>query len=471
MRLGPRAPLAAALAAILAVPGRARGDEPPPQTQPPPQPQPPSQPAEPPPPQQQQQQQEEEPLLLPVSGQIGGAKPGPDTSAIPHYDKGFVLVPTLDPVKVPYRLRLNHVSQFRYTNSLDVDHTYTTHLGVVKQVLRRNDIELTRDVFYFSGFAFDPRMDFNILVYTSSATLSATAAGFVGFVFSRAFALRAGFFSLPSVRSLTGSYPFFQSTDRSMANNYVRPGFTQGVWANGELFRGFNYIAMVGNSLNTLDIAATRIDNQFAYSLSIWYDVNNFSKEWSDFEYHERPALRLGTAFTYAREDRLSDLSTASPENNSIFISDGQLLFETGALATGVTISLANYYLSAVDAGIKFRGIAFNTEFYFRWLNDFTADGPLPITSMFDWGFEASLAYFIVPHFFETYGRGSMIKGPFATPFEGALGFNFYPFHTRGVWLNAEAIVIQKSPYQSVLYVYSSGQTGSLYQMQFLVRF
>ena len=45
-----------------------------------------------------------------------------------------------------------------------------------------------------------------------------------------------------------------------------------------------------------------------------------------------------GTAFTFAREDRLSDLSTASPENNPTFISDGTLLFATGALAPGVTV-------------------------------------------------------------------------------------------------------------------------------------
>ena len=220
----------------------------------------------------------------PPAGQIGGADPKPDDSAIPYYNGGYVLVPTLNPKEVPFRLRVNHVSQFRYTNSMDVDHTYVTHLGVEREVLRRNDIQLTRDVFYFSGFAFDPRLDFNILIYTSSATLSATAAGFAGFVFNRAFALRAGFFSLPSTRSMTGTYPFFHSTDRSMANNYMRPGFTQGVWANGELFPGFNYIAMVGNSLNTLDIAATKIDFNFAYAASIWYDLHDFGKEWNDYE-------------------------------------------------------------------------------------------------------------------------------------------------------------------------------------------
>jgi hypothetical protein len=399
-----------------------------------------------------------------------GAGPESDSVAWPHYDQGFVLVPTPDPVRTPYRLKFNHVSQFRYTNTLAVHKTYTDHLGNVKNVLTRNDIQLTRDVFYFSGFAFDPRLDFNILLYTSSATLSATAAGYVGFVFSKAFALRAGFFSLPSVRSLTGTYPFFHSTDRSMANNYVRPGFTQGVWANGEPFPGFNYIAMIGNSLNTLDIAATRIDNNFAYSGSIWYDLNDFGKPWNDNEYHQKLALRVGTAFTFAREDRLSDLSKASPENNSIFISDGSLLFATGALAPNVTVQLANYYLWAIDAGMKFRGLALNAELYQRWLNDFSADGPLPVRSLYDWGLEASLGYFILRNTLEPYGRTSFVMGRYRNSGEGGGGLNWYPLGTRMVWLNAEAIGISNCPYGSALYVYSVGQTGLLFESQFLVR-
>ena len=394
-----------------------------------------------------------------------------DTVPWPHYDKGFVLVPTLDPVKFPFRLVMNHVSQFKYTNTLLVQSTYTDHLGQVHEVNKRNDIQLTRDVFYFSGFAFNPRLDFNILLYTSSATLSATAAGYVGYVFDRAFALRAGYFSLPSVRSLTGTYPFFHGTDRSMATNFVRPGFTQGVWANGEIFPGFSYIAMIGNSLNTLDIAAMRIDTRFAYSASVWYDLNDFGKPWNDWEYHDDVALRVGTAFTYAREDRLSDLSTASPENNSIFLSDGGLLFATGALAPGVTVQLANYFLSAADAGLKFRGLAVNVELYNRWLNDFEANGPVPFTRIYDWGAEASAGYFVLKSQLELYGRTSFVIGSFRSSAEGAGGFNWYPFHTRQVWLNAEGIGISHCPYGSTLYVYNVGQTGFLFQSQFLLRF
>jgi hypothetical protein len=412
----------------------------------------------------------------PLAPATEGAKPtSGDTPAgpwaLPHYDKGFVFVSAPENVEVPYLLRLNHVSQFKYSNTMAVDHTYTTHLGVEKEVQRRNDVQLTRDVFYFSGYVFDKRLDFNILLYTSSATLSATAAGYVGWVFTKAFALRAGFFSLPSLRSMTGTYPFFPGTDRSMAVNYMRPGFTQGVWADGEPLPGLKYIAMIGNSLNTLDLAASKIDYNFAYSATVWYDHNDFGKPWNDYEDHAAPALRFGGAFTWAREDRLSDLSTASPENNATFISDGQLLFGTGSLAPNVTVSLANFYLAAADFGIKWRGLAFNIEAMARWLNRFSADGPLPLSSMFDWGGEASLGYFVLKKKLETYLRSSFIDGTFATAVEGAVGVHFYPVKTRNVWLSAEVIGIKNSPFGSVLYIYSAGQTGVLVPVQFLLRF
>jgi hypothetical protein len=389
----------------------------------------------------------------------------------PHYKNGFILVDPIDPVRTPYRLRLKHVSQFKYSNTLATNDTYTDHLGREKPVQRRNDIQLTRDVFYFQGFVFDQNLDFNILIYTSSATLSATAAGYVGYVFGEGFKLRAGFFSLPSLRSMTGTYPFFPGTDRTMANNYMRPGFTQGVWAEGKLPGDVSYIAMLGNSLNTLDIAAVEIDKSFAGSVSVWYDLNDFNFFWNDYEQHQDVALRLGTAFTYAREDRLSDLSEASPENNATFISDGNLLFATGSLAPDVTVQLASFYLSAVDVGVKYRGFAFNAELYNRWLNKFKADGPLPIDSMHDWGFEASLSYFVLARRLETYARTSFVKGPFGTGKEAAPGFRCYPFSTRNVWIDGEVIWIKDSPFGSVLYIYSAGATGILVPVQFLVRF
>jgi hypothetical protein len=62
------------------------------------------------------------------------------------------------------------------------------------------------------------------------------------------------------------TFPFFGAIDRSMADNFFRPGFTQGAWANGEPVKGLNYLAFVGNGLNTLNISAAKIDTSLLAS-------------------------------------------------------------------------------------------------------------------------------------------------------------------------------------------------------------
>jgi hypothetical protein len=119
---------------------------------------------------------------------------------------------------------------------------------------------------------------------------------------------------------------------------------------------------------------------------------------------------------------------------------------------------------------MKYKGLAINVEFYFRWLNRFIADGPLPMNSMFDWGYDASLGYFVA-HPVELFLRSSLVHGPFATGLEESVGFNWYPFDTRQVWINAEVAYVRKSPYGGGYYMYSVGQTGMVIPLQFLLRF
>jgi len=53
---------------------------------------------------------------------------------LPHWDKGFVLASSPEG-GMPFRLVLNHVSQFKYTNSLATEPTYTDHFGNVHDVV------------------------------------------------------------------------------------------------------------------------------------------------------------------------------------------------------------------------------------------------------------------------------------------------------------------------------------------------
>ena len=60
------------------------------------------------------------------------------------------------------------------------------------------------------------------------------------------------------------------------------------------------------------------------------------------------------------------------------------LTFSTGAFAPGVTLDQATYRMWVVDGGIKWNGLAVNGQYFVRWLDDFDADGPLPLTSTMD---------------------------------------------------------------------------------------
>ena len=91
---------------------------------------------------------------------------------------------------------------------------------------------------------------------------------------------------------------------------------------------------------------------------------------------------------------------------------------------------------------------------------------------MFDWGFDASLGYFVLPKS----GGDLPSQLPRVTvrsrrPSKGRSAPTGIPFNTRQVWLSLEAIGIKNCPYTSALYIYSSGQTGLLVPAQFLVRF
>ena len=118
---------------------------------------------------------------------------------------------------------------------------------------------------------------------------------------------------------------------------------------------------------------------------------------YDDYYSSKKSRIRLGTSYTRSREDRFSNLDQSSPENTSLYNSDGVLTFSTGAFAPGVTVDQATYRMWAIDGGIKRSGFAVNGQYFFRWLNDFEADGPLPFESTLDHGFELSAGHFVVP--------------------------------------------------------------------------
>jgi len=390
----------------------------------------------------------------------------------------MVIWETPPDAQVPFLLKFNINTQLRYLNTLDSDETFTDHLGVARDVHRRNDITVNRAMFILGGYVFDPRARYSFTVWTSAGAASIIVASNIGWQFNKALTVMAGYTGIPGSRSLVNTFPFFTSTDRSMADNFFRPGFTQGAWASGELGGGLNYLAFVGNGLNTLSISANKIDTHLVKSGSLWWEpLGDYGEPgkarnmYDDYFAQKKVRVRIGTAFTDSREDRFSNLDQSSPENTSLYNSDGVLLFSTGAFAPGVTVDEATYRMWSVDGGVKWNGLAINGQYFVRWIDDFAADGPLPVTSTMDQGGELTVGHFIKPKKVMAYGRASWVRGEFgdSEEFGGGVKWHFLP--TERLWLNGELFHIDRAPYSGAFTPYTAGMTGWVPMLQTVLAF
>ena len=395
-----------------------------------------------------------------------------------HYQDGIVIWKNSDDAKVPFLLKFNNNTQIRYLNTLNSNDTFTDHLGVVREVHRRNDITVNRSMFILAGYMFSKKLQYSLTVWTSAGAASIVVAGNIGWRFNKGLTITGGYTGVPGSRSLVGTFPFFQPIDRSMADNFFRPGFTQGVWANGEPLKGLNYLVFVGNGLNTLNITANKIDTDLLLSGSVWWEPLGAYSEpgksrqmYDDYFASPKTRIRIGTSFTRSREDRFSNIDQSSPDNTSIYNSDGVLAFSTGAFAPGVTLQKATYRMWAIDGGLKKSGFSINSQYYFRWLSDFEADGPLPLASTFDHGFELSTGKFIVPKKLLLYVRGSKVFGQFANPYEYGGGFKWYFLPTERLWMTGELMRVNKAPYSGAFTPYTAGMNGWIPMLQTVLAF
>jgi hypothetical protein len=395
-----------------------------------------------------------------------------------RYRDGIIIYENPANAKVPFLLKFNNNTQVRYLNTKDSEETYTDHLGVVREVHERNDITVNRSMFIFAGYMFDPKLQYSLTVWTSAGAASIVVAGNVGWRFNKGLTLTGGYTGVPGSRSLVNTFPFFQPTDRSMGDNFFRPGFTQGAWASGEPLQGLNYLVFLGNGLNTLNISAAKIDTHLLLAGSVWWEPLGAYSEpgksrqmYDDYFASAETRVRIGTSLTRSREDRFSATDQSSPDNTSIYNSDGVLAFSTGAFAPGVTVELATYKMWALDGGLKKEGFSVNGQYYLRWLDDFVADGALPLSSTFDHGFELSTGYFILPKKLVPYARGSKVFGEFANPYEYAGGLKWYPVQSERWWLTGEMMRVHGAPYNGAFTPYTTGLNGWVPMIQTVLAF
>ena len=366
-------------------------------------------------------------------------------------------------------LNISFYGLFRYINQLPDSMLFRDHLGQLRDVKERNDINWHRSMVWLTGFFYTPKFRYNITLWSLPTSQQTLIFGNMAYEVGRALTLRVGILPNLTARSLQGSWPYWAGSDRQMGEEFFRGGFASGIAASGELFPRFYYTVSLNTNISQLGVTANDDARNMANSISwAWLPTTGeFGPRggFNDLEHHTRVATRFGMSAGHAREPRGADID-APPNTNQIRLSDGIVPFETNALAIGATVLKLTYNEVAADAGVKYKGFYFQTEWYWRELSDFLSDFPVPENAIVDRGFFAQTSYMVVPKRLDAHIVGSYIWDDFdRRPWELGGGANYYPSGTRSWRLNLHLLHVHKSPASSIFGYYTAGQTGTIFSL------
>jgi hypothetical protein len=397
----------------------------------------------------------------------------------PRYipNAGFLLV---EGEKGQVYMRL--FSYVRYLNQKGLDATYTDAFGNTQTVKQREDAQLNKFFLPFSGWFLTPKMRYYLYVWSSNVSQGDPAqvvgAGNLSYSFNRYVAVGGGITSLPSVRSTEGQFPYWLGIDdRLTADEFFRGSYTTGFWLKGELFTNLKYMAMLANNLSTLGVSAAQLDNTL--------DTTSFMLQWlpttgefglygtfGDFDYHEKVATRLAGHYTHSTEDKQSQPGTNGIENSQIRLTDGSVIFTPNLFGEGTTVEKVTYDMASVDAGVKWKGLSLEAEYYWRWLSNFRGTNTAGIADIKDTGYQVQSSAMVVPKALQVYLSGSQIFGDrYGDASEIRAGFNWYVMKERGLRLNAEWIHLNNCPVGYTAVPYPVGGNGNVFHTNFEMNF
>jgi hypothetical protein len=412
------------------------------------------------------------------NGWFSPERPSYSRFLVGEYDDdsgSFVLVRPKDAQSVPFELRVDLITQARYSNFARSKPTWIDSTGAVLPVHNFDTVEVTRNFIQFSGFGIDPRLQYTAIIFSSTAINDTVYLGWINYHFSDAFDLRVGNWLVPGTREWYESFRYTLGADRLMATTFFRPNISPGIWAQGEPIQNLHYVAMVANSLNRFTQGVNRIGSSLAFGGTLrWEPQGAFGRGPSDIENNEALRTRLGTSVAISREANqgFGDIGVNNPEDTILRLSNGTPLFRPGALGPGVLLQSAQVQLWTIDAALKYRGLSVSGEYFFRWLDGFqSSGGRSPFGSIFDTGGLLQAGYFWIPSKLETYARTSFVTGRFGAGEEYGVGVNWYPRGTREWRFTFEVLRINNSPAENLLTGYRAGESGTLFQLQWLTDF
>lgn len=393
------------------------------------------------------------------------------------YDRGFVIASKkavdLNADDDPFSLKINGWGQLRIANfESETDVRDQRQIQLQRGRLVFSGSAFTSDFSYF--LQFDGRSssgdDIRLLDYFLWYDLGHHSwgkdPGVIGF--------KIGRYKMPFslARYLTARE--FEFSDRSVASTFFDVNRSLAWGLAGRFERGripIHWEAAVFNGLVTGGAetgSSGDLDNNFAVSgRAFCYPTGDWgTSELADFEYHCRPATRLGLGYANTTNDRIGRTEFQSTR-----------VVDTGDLLSSLLPPSALQYevsLYAVDASVKYRGWSSTLEYYFRNISDIEG---ARVPDLFDHGFWFQISKFVVPEKLQLTSRWSRVVGNSGT--QGGLnessdeiaGGFVYHFRGQNAKLTVDATHINGAPIDSSALGLSPRDTGWLLRTQFQFAF
>ncbi len=123
-------------------------------------------------------------------------------------------------------LNISMYGLFRYLNQNPGGQVWTDHLGQPRVSNLQNSLNWQRTMVWLTGFFYDPRFRYNITSWSLGSTQQTLIFGNVQFIASKWFVGGVGIVPTLTARSMQGSWPFWAGSDRLLAEEFFRGGFS-----------------------------------------------------------------------------------------------------------------------------------------------------------------------------------------------------------------------------------------------------
>ncbi len=372
-------------------------------------------------------------FVVPLDRNLLKASYDPDTG-LPDYEVGYIsdkglFIRGADEKKHPYSLHVGGRLQLRHMGFMRDDEFWTDSVGNTEPILNRNRFEVERARVNLSGKIISPDLSY-LIIFDGDGDGASTVdqlAYIMTYRVDDAFKIRVGRWKAATDREWLESSRHFRMVDRSLATEFFRAAFTDGIWILGDIGKSLHYETSLTNGMRTSARRPRDLDDNLGFAATAYVEpLGDYGVGEQDYAYHCSPVVRIGASFGYEKDDDREDAGFPLGDDNFLRLSDGTLLSNTGALAPGVRLLGLRHIKGGFDFGYKYRGWSFSTEYFIRSLQDLTATGDIPVTQIDDHGYRVEMGKFLVPHRLDVNGRISQIMGEFGDAFEYSLGANWY---------------------------------------------